>query len=562
MANEYLIKNARIWTAEKDALWADSIVISGDTIKYVGNEEEARKICSEDTSEVKEIDGKGKMITPAFMDSHVHLISIAKSLWCLLLEQREYENIEEILQIVKEYAEVHSKKEVPYIYAYSCPTDLMDASYVDRYLIDKYISDRPVMLCDANYHRCVVNSIMLELMEIDEDTPFNPETSCNYLRFEGSNVPSGIIEEHAYDFYHDIDKMYEKLGWFPPSEDDPKVIQPVMDIMTNLGVCGVHDGFTESEKTLVGLKKLEEEGKLNHYFHSMPLMNKMEELENTIETAKEWAAKYNDDYITVDSIKIFLDGTNELGTGAVIDPFVNDPEDFGIINYSEYELTTIFERLNQENLSIQIHLVGDRAFRTALNAMEQAKASEAEEGREFTSRITLLHCELTHPDDRKRPAELGAYINFTPVWAAGLFGDASKKFLGEERYESMYSFNEMIESGAVVNFSSDMVDEEGLAFIAPLTGIQVGHTRYLEGFSDGVREPASEKMSREALMLGYSINNAKGMGIADKTGSLKAGKKANLCILEENVFEVPEDKIADIEISTVMFEGKIVRGEL
>lgn len=59
-------------------------MISGDTIKYVGSEEGAKKACNADE---KEIDGNGKMIIPAFLDSHVHAISILKTLWCLLLEQ-------------------------------------------------------------------------------------------------------------------------------------------------------------------------------------------------------------------------------------------------------------------------------------------------------------------------------------------------------------------------------------------------------------------------------------------------------------------------------------------
>lgn len=559
MVEKYLIKNAQIWTADEKALWADSIVICGDTIEFVGSENEAVKVCD---SDAKVIDCQGKMVIPAFIDSHVHVISIAKTLWCLLLEQREYDSIEEILEIVKAYAEEHPKEEVPYIYAYSCPTHLMDVKHADCKLMDKYISDRPVMLCDANYHRCLVNSTMLELMEVDETVPYNHDISHNYERFEGSNIPNGIISEHAYEFYHDIDKMYDKIGWRPPVESDPEVIRPILDIMTGLGICGVHDGFTESENTLIGLKALEEKGGLNHYFHAMPLMNEISELENTINTAKEWAAKYNDDHITVDSIKIFLDGTNELGTGAVIEPFINEPDNYGIMNYSEDDLTHIFERINQEGLSIQIHLVGDRSFRTSLNAMERAQKSERAAGREYTSRISLLHCELTHPDDRKRPAQLGAYINFTPVWAGGLFGDASKQYIGEERYNSMYAFNEMIESGAVVNFSCDMVDEEGIPYMGPLLGIQIGHTRLDEELVGVVREPVSEKMSREALMLGYTINNAKGMGIADKTGSLEKGKKANLCIIGENIFDVPENRIKDIEVKTVMFEGRVVKGEL
>ncbi|MCI8646938.1 MAG: amidohydrolase family protein [Firmicutes bacterium] len=553
----YRIKNSRIWTADSRQPWADCIVIKGKTIDYVGTYEQSRL-----EPGMMDVDAGGRMMIPAFLDSHTHIAATAKTLWCLLLESKDYQSIDEIMDIVKDYAEEHPKGEVPYIYAYSCPTHLMDAEYADRYFMDKYISDRPILLCDMNFHRCLINSKMLELMEIDETVPYDPATSCNYERFEGGNVPNGIVSERAFEFRHDIDKMFQKLNWYPPSEADPETLAPVLEKMTDYGICGLHDGFSDSEEVFKGLKELEKQGRLNHYYHTMPLLNQFSELEDVIRTAKEWQKQYSDEFICVDSIKYFLDGTNELGTGAVIEPFVSDPNNFGKINMSEDQLTVVFERLNQEGLSIQIHLVGDRSFRTALNAVERAQKKEKAEGREFTIRVSLLHCELVHPHDRRRAAELGVYINFTPIWAGGAFGDGAKKYLGEARYNSMYAFNEIIESGAIVNFSADIVDEESLPEAEPLAGIQVGHTRRGIGCDGEIREPACECLSIEDLLKGYTINNALGMGIADKTGSLETGKRANLCILSDNIFEVEPEEIHKIKAEVVMFEGKLVRGEL
>lgn len=552
--NDYIIKNSKIWTANDKMPWADCIAVKDKRIEFVGAYDDFKA-----DGDVTELDACGKMIIPAFIDSHTHIVSTAKTLWCLLLEKREYRSIDEIMEIVKAYASEHPKEEVPYIYAYSCPTHLMDADYADRYFMDKYITDRPVLLCDMNFHRSLVNSKMLELMEVDETVPYDPSTSCNYERSEG-NVPNGVIQERAFEFRHDIDKMFEKLNWYPPSEADPEILSTVFEKMTDYGICGLHDGFSDSEDVFTGVKALEEQGRLNHYYHTMPLMNSFSELEETIVKANRWREKYNDHLVKVDSIKYFLDGTNELGTGAVIEPFVNDPNDFGKINMSEDELTVVFERLNQEKLSIQIHLVGDRSYRTALNAVERAQKNEAAKGRLFTIRVTLLHCELIHPDDRKRAAELGVYVNFTPIWAGGAFGDGAKKYLGEKRYNAMYAFNEVIESGAIVNFSADIVDEESLPDAEPVLGIEVGHTRKEPGSEGAARPLAEECLSIEDLMKGYTINNAVGMGIAEKTGSLETGKMANLCILSDNIFEVKAEDIHKIKPEAVIFEGKFVRG--
>ncbi len=552
-----IITNARIWTGNKSLPWCEAIVIENKKIIYTGSTEGANEYL---TADVKVIDAEEKMVIPSFIDSHTHLTSVAKSKWCFLLEKKEYASVEEIMEIVKAYADTVPADEQPYIYAYSCPTELMDKPGVDRHLMDRYISDRAVLLCDANFHRALLNSRMLELMDIDENTPYNENSSANYGRDE-NGAPDGFAYERVFEFNKDIDRMFEKLGWWPPSEADPEVVLPVLEDFTSWGVAGICDGFTESEGTLKSIKALEEQGKLYHYYHGMSLMEDFDALENAIETAKKWQAEYGDDYIKVDMLKFFLDGTNEIGTSAVIEPFVNDPEgkDCGVMNMTEDQLTVVFQRINQEGLGIQIHMVGDRSFRTALDAAERAQQLEKEDGREFNSKIWLIHCELTKPEDRVRAAELGIHINFTPAWAGGAFGDASKEYLGEERFRSMYAFNQMLDLGIHVNYSSDVVDNEDFQMASPYIGIQAGHMRKLPGDCP-VREPEEECLSLENLLLGYTIYNAESLGEDHRIGSLEVGKLANLNILSADLFEVDPEEIHKIKPDLVMFEGKIVRG--
>ena len=230
---------------------------------------------------------------------------------------------------------------------------------------------------------------------------------------------------------------------------------------------------------------------------------------------------------------------------------------------SEKELTKTLLRLNEEGFDIQIHLVGDRAFRVACNATE---AAQKEAGDDWKIQVELLHNELVAESDQVRPAELGILINWSPHWTGGYFGLEAINYLGEERFNTMYDFTKMIETGASVNYGSDVVTGYEFHRANPFFGMQCAVTRIDPEFPldvEGHMRPVeASKLTVPQLIDGYTLQAAKELRLDDSTGSLEAGKKANLCVLDQNVFEEKENKIKDVKPTLVMFEGKVVSGEL
>lgn len=546
----WIVNNAKIWTGNLSAKWADAMVIHGDTIQEIGSWE----TIGSKYEDIDILDAEGKMIMPSFIDPHIHVTAVAKSMWYLLIDREKCDTMEQLLGQIAAYAEEHSKQEVPFIYATSCPMEWMDCAVKGD--LDRVVSDRPVLLCDEGFHRCLINSKMLELMEVDENTPYDETTSMNYERDE-NGVPNGIVYEHRYE--QDMFKMFEKLGWYPPNQKDPEVVRPFLDMLRDWGVSAVLDGFTEGEGTFKGFAELEKRGELKQHYYGNALFHNLDDLEDAIERVKKWR-KYESKHIHINSVKLFLDGTNEIGTSAVMEPYCNDPQgkNCGVINMSEDALTQAFLRINEECLDMQIHMVGDRAFHTAINAVERAQNETKKRGKQFVSHITLLHCELTKPEDRLRVKKLGIYINITPHWNGGIFGDGAIKFLGKERYESFYSFNDMIRDGAVVSCSSDVVDLEDMPRANPFIGMEVGHTRRDIVPDAPLRVREEECIEREALLYGYTMQAARCVGAEDVMGSLEIGKAASFLILSDHFFTVPARKIHEITVERKFFEGQEV----
>ena len=246
-----------------------------------------------------------------------------------------------------------------------------------------------------------------------------------------------------------------------------------------------------------------------------------------------------------------MDGTNESGNSALLNPHLNDPEgkNYGEIKMETEELKNCLLLCNDEGLDMHIHVVGDRGFRVACDAFEAAKKEASEKGAKWKTQLILAHCELIDPADMERPADLGITINWSCHWSGGYFGEEAKTFIGEEKWRRMYQFNPIIDSGALVTFSSDVVTFYELHRADPFFSMQVAHTRIdpeypldPEVYPGSVRPPESARISRDILLKGYTVNGAKQMHWEDIMGSIELGKIANLNVISDNLFSVDASK--------------------
>src|SRR5579871_5287667 len=96
------IVNARVWTGNTSRPWADALAIRGERIALVGSSAEVQKLVSRNT---RVIDAHGAMVTPGFIDSHVHFMSSSFGLTSVHL--RDAATPAEFTRRIKEYASAH-----------------------------------------------------------------------------------------------------------------------------------------------------------------------------------------------------------------------------------------------------------------------------------------------------------------------------------------------------------------------------------------------------------------------------------------------------------------------
>jgi predicted amidohydrolase YtcJ len=560
---ETILENGRVYTCDGDRPPASVVAIAGDEIVFVGGPEDGswRDLVGPDTNVV---DIEGRAIIPGMIDSHTHPEMVALSSWHVSLPRTD--DLRVIQDFLRRFAADHPASEAPFIYAEYYPSEMdWGPSGPTAAAIDAAVSDRPVLLQDFSDHGSTVNSKMLELLGVDAETPMQidpNDPAPRFVRGADGVTPTGLVRERAWTRL--ADTMYDAIGWRPPEEATPALIEGFTSFLSSKGVVALLDAATTRD-AIASASALDAQGTLNMHYHGAPIFTSLANLDERIADVRAWQAEFGGPHVTVDTLKLFLDATNEFGTGAVLEPVLTGER--GVLRMSEDDLTTVMQRLDAEGIDLHIHVVGDRGFRTALNAVERARK---ERGGAWQLQVTLAHDELVDPSDMPRVAELGVILNWSPHWSGGMFGVAAAEHLGWERFNRMYQFNPVIASGGIVTYGSDVVTQYEANRADPFFGMQAGHTRIdpeypmqpgpgtVEGTS--VRQRASARLSREDLLQGYTLNGAIQLRLADRLGSIEVGKSANVVVLDADPFDAPQDEIKDIEPVAVMFEGRVVHG--
>ena len=128
----------------------------------------------------------------------------------------------------------------------------------------------------------------------------------------------------------------------------------------------------------------------------------------------------------------------------------------------------------------------------------------------------------------------------------------------------MYRCKTMWDTGAVVTWSSDEVFFSDYTHWSPYLAMEVGMTRWInektrmEEDSRTVTAfpPESERMSIEEMILGYTINPAKQLGIEASKGSIEIGKDADFLVFDNDLLTAEHEGFSYNAPKEVYFGGK------
>ena len=518
-----ILLNGKIRTLNERCPQGEALAIKDSKILGLG---ENQKIKSLSNGEFEVINLKGKTVLPGFVDCHTHFLYFASTLDTLdLSEVRTFEALKsKIKQTLK------NLEPGDVLFAKGWDKNVFkQRSVFNRETLDKVSPQNPLAIFSKDQHTFWVNYLMLKAAQVEQGKGSFPIEQVETDPRTGELT--GIIRENACSLILDVVKRLSRRSL-------RRNFERAVKIAHQNGLVGIHDMGGEDAlhryQTL-----LSDKGSGLRVLATIP--------QSGLDSAASLGLKtgFGDQYLKLGGVKLYADGALGSQTALTFQPYRGTKDHFGIEVLSQKELTSLVNKANGRGINVIIHAIGDRAVHQALNAFEKSGKKSL--------RNRIEHIQLIQARDLRRFARLGVIASVQPVHATS-DRDMAEKYWGR-RCRLAYPYNTLMKSGAKLIFGSDMPIEN----LSPVKGIHAAVTRKREKEKKGSWYPA-QRVSVYQAVWAYTLGAAYASFDESIRGSIHQGKLADLVILSEDIFDIPPDRIHQVEVVATIFDGKFVYG--
>jgi predicted amidohydrolase YtcJ len=119
-------------------------------------------------------------------------------------------------------------------------------------------------------------------------------------------------------------------------------------------------------------------------------------------------------------------------------------------------------------------------------------------------------------------------------------------------------------SGARLSLGTDWPAASHYSTYEPLKAIQIAVTRQEIGKEDSTDPlpPADERITLEDAIRASTIEPAYQLRLDDKVGTIEVGKRADLIVLDKNLFDLPPSQISSAQVVLTLMDGKVRCGSI
>jgi predicted amidohydrolase YtcJ len=539
---EMIFFNGKIATLDAAGTTVEAVAVQDGKILKVGSSAEIKKLTGPGT---KLVDLGGRTVVPGLIDAHTHPMEamMMKETW-VDCRYPQTPSVKQALINIADWARKTPKGQWIFVACVSASENkFAEKRLPTKAELDAASPDNPLMLANGT-HMGIANSAALAKLGVKKGQRLLPHGGTVILGKNGE--PTGVLTDAMSDVPYtptlaQLERYYTKTiqdFWNPYGFTSLLAITPA-DTLPILQKAAL-------DKTLPTIRWT------TAIWTSANGKNMPADL-----TRFKMPAGADPAWYRFGGIKDWVDGENDCRTGYMYQPYIghfpsDPPGGKGTLVTDQAGADRFAAIARQAGVICMFHCSGDHATDIGLNAYDKVIKTG---GPGSIMRIEHFGMFQLTPAQLARAKEMrkaGLSISIQPVWLLDLV-KADLENMGEKRTRTGFQFRAMIDAGLEPAAGTDVTGIY-LDSINPFRAMYAAVTRQSDA---GNFEPGQAISVTEALKM-WTIWAARSMGEADVKGSLESGKFADMAVLSDDIFTMPQENLKDVKAIMTIAGGRIV----
>ena len=539
---DLVLVNGRVRTMDAVGTVGTALAVRDGRVVAVGADDEVRALAGEGTMVA---DLGGRVVYPGLIDAHNHLLMTGE----MLREVRLYD-CRSIAEVVGKVAE-RVRQSPPGAWVVGRGWDeslLAEGRHPNRHDLDPVSPDNPVVIHRV-WNKLVCNSAALAAAGIDRESPDPPAGVLYSGSFErdGDGNPTGLFRDRAK----------ELISSHVPPPTEAEMVEAVglaCRAYNALGLTAIADPGLYPEQIRAyhraareGVLTVRSDLLLAAWGFGAP------ETEEGLQerfVALGVTGGFGDDLLRLGGIKLMPDGGMSDRTARMLQPYLDDPDNFGQWVVAPDRLVELIRWVHDLGWAMDIHTCGDEAQQVVVEAYAAAQAANPQP----RLRHRVHHAYFPTERALTAMAAHGIPAVVSSAFIANL-GEGFVNSVGPERAARAMPMRTYLEAGVPLAGSSDST----VADFNPWVGIDAAVRRTT--IPGRVLGPEEALTVAEAIRS-YTAGGAFGMGREADLGTLEPGKLADLIVLDRDPEAIPAEELRSMRPVATMLGGRWVSGGL
>ena len=534
---DVIYHNGSILTmAGAEATYVEALAVKDGKIAFAGSKSNALKMKGDVT---KIVDLGGKTLLPGFIDGHSHYInSLLVADQCKLYAPPSGpgKDVPSIIAELKRYATERKIPKGEMIMGYGYDDTVMPGGrLLNRDDLDEAFPDNPVRIEHVSMHGVVLNSLALKYYDISAET----ETPAGgvIVRKPGTKEPWGLIMETA--FLPVVAKSEPMTA-----QREINATRAGQMLYAENGVTTAHEGATHFPQ-IQTIQRASDAGANIIDVVAYPFITDADKV--LAEYPLEKWTKYENRF-KLGGVKITLDGSPQGRTAFFTTPYLTggpsgEKNWKGEPTFPQDLANKMFKKVYDMNVPLLVHCNGDASIDAFLTAYEFARAGDYSK----SWNVTTIHTQFIRKDQIAKFVQYKIRPSFYTLHTF-YFADAHIANRGREQAMYISPMRDAIDAGLRPTNHTDFV-------VAPLDQMMMLYSAVNRISRAGAEIGLDQRVTPYEGLKCMTEWAAEQYGEQASKGTLEAGKRADLVILNKDPLQVDPKAIKDIKVVETIKDG-------